>query len=210
MSRNTRMIALTLAAPALVALATACAKSGGNDTGGTDTTAVAPPPPPPAAPGVPPGVQPSTVSDAQIAAIVLSANATDSAAGELAREKGQNPKVKEFAQRMVTDHGGVNQQAVALAGRLNLTPEENNTSRQLAQGGQQTRQRLNELAPAAFDRAYIDSEVEYHETVLQAIDSTLIPSAQNAELKALLEQVRPAVAAHLQMAKDLQAQLAGG
>ncbi|HEX6750352.1 MAG TPA: DUF4142 domain-containing protein [Longimicrobium sp.] len=210
MSRSTRMIALTLAAPALVALAAACAKSGGNDTGGTDTTAVAPPPPPPAAPGVPPGVQPSTVSDAQIAAIVVSANATDSAAGELAREKGQNPKVKEFAQRMVTDHGGVNQQAVALAGRLNLTPEENNTSRQLAAGGQQTRQRLNELAPTAFDRAYIDSEVEYHETVLQAIDSTLIPSAQNAELKALLEQVRPAVAAHLQMAKDLQTQLAGG
>ncbi|HEX8904338.1 MAG TPA: DUF4142 domain-containing protein, partial [Longimicrobiaceae bacterium] len=160
--------------------------------------------------GTPPGVQPSTVSDAQIAAIVLSANSADSASGELAREKGQNPKVKEFGQRMVTDHGGVNKQAVALAGRLNLTPEENNTSRQLAQGGQQTRQHLNELAPTAFDRSYIDSEVEYHETVLQAIDSQLIPSAQNADLKGLLQQVRPAVAAHLQMAKDIQKELQGG
>lgn len=213
MNRSTRTLALTLAAPALVALAAGCAKKGGDAYSGTDTTAaVSPPPPPPAAAptGAPPGVQPSQVSDAQIAAIVLAANSTDSASGEMAREKGQNPKVKEFAQRMVTDHGGVNKQAVALAGRLHLVPEENNTSRQLAQGGQQSRQQLNDLAPTAFDRAYIDHEVEYHDTVLQAIDQTLIPSAQNADLKALLQQVRPAVAAHLQMARDLQKELAGG
>jgi putative membrane protein len=214
MTRSTRTLALTLAAPALVALAAACARSGGNAGDGTDTTAaVSPPPPPPAAApatGTPPGVQPSQVSDAQIAAIVLAANTADSAAGEQAREKGQNAKVKEFAQRMVTDHGGVNKQAVALAGRLNLAPEENNTSRQLTQGGEQSRQQLNEMAPAAFDRAYIDHEVQYHDMVLQAIDQTLIPSAQNADLKALLQQVRPAVAAHLQMAKDLQTELAGG
>jgi putative membrane protein len=212
MNRSTRTIALALAAPALVALAAACAKKADNAAEGTDTTAAVSPPPPPPAPatGTPPGVQPSQVSDAQIAAIVLAANTADSAAGEQAREKGQNAKVKAFAQRMVTDHGGVNKQAVALAGRLNLAPEENNTSRQLTQGGEQSRQQLNETAPAGFDRAYMDHEVQYHDMVLQAIDQTLIPSAQNADLKALLQQVRPAVAAHLQMARDIQKELAGG
>jgi putative membrane protein len=220
MNRSTRTLALALAVPALAALA-ACARSNGSgDNVGADdrtdsSTAATAAAPAPAAPvtdtaaGTPAGVQPGTVSDAQIAAIVLAANSADSASGELAREKAQNPKVKQFAQRMVTDHGGVNKQAVALAGKLHLTPEENNTSRQLTQGGQQTRQQLTELAPNAFDRGYIDHEVEYHETVLQAIDQTLIPNAQNAELKALLQQVRPAVAAHLQMAKDLQKELAG-
>jgi len=147
------------------------------------------------------------VSDAQIAAIVLAANTVDSAGGMLAGQKGTNPEVKQFGQRMVTDHGGVNKQAVALAGKLNLTPEENPTSRQLTQGGEQARQQQGGLSGAAFDRAYMQHEVEYHQSVLDAIDQTLIPNAQNAELKALLQQVRPAVAAHLDMAKALVAKL---
>ena len=208
MNRSTRTLALALSAPALLALAAGCAKDDANQAGSADTTAVAAAPAPPP-PGTPPGVQPSTVTDPQIAAIVVAANATDSAAGALALQKGTHAKVKEFAQRMVTDHGGVNQQAVALVTRLGVTPEENNTSRQLAQGGEQTRQRLSALSGASFDRGYIDSEVEYHETVLQAIDGTLIPSAQNAELKAMLQQVRPAIQAHLDMAKGIQTELQG-
>ncbi len=207
MNRSTRTLALALSTPALLALA-ACAKDNANGNGSADTTAVAAAPAPPP-PGTPAGVQPSTVTDPQIAAIVVAANSTDSAGGTLAGEKGTNPKVKEFAQRMVTDHSGVNQQAVALVTKLGVTPEENNTSRQLAQGGEQTRQRLSGLSGASFDRGYIDSEVEYHETVLQAIDSTLIPSAQNAELKAMLQQVRPAIQAHLDMAKAIQKELQG-
>lgn len=198
MNRSTRTLALALLASALAA----CAR--GDDAGGAaDTTAVAPPaemaPPAPAA----------TVSDAQIAAIVLAANAVDSTAGVTAAEKGTHAEVKQFGQTMATDHGGVNAQVVALAGRLNLTPEENPTSRQLTQGGQQSQQSLSGLTGAAYDRAYIDHEVEYHQTVLDAIDQTLIPSARNAELKALLESVRPAVAAHLEMAKGIQTKLAG-
>lgn len=111
---------------------------------------------------------------------------------------------------MVTDHSGVNRQAVALAGKLGVTPEQNPTSQQLQQGGEQNVQHLGGLSGAAFDTAYIDHEVQYHQTVLQAIDGTLIPGAHNAELKALLQQVRPAVAAHLQMATDIQKQLRGG
>jgi putative membrane protein len=48
----------------------------------------------------------------------------------------------------------------------------------------------------------------YHEAVLKAVDTTLIPSAQNAELKALLVKVRPAFVAHLEHAKQVQATLA--
>ena len=206
MTRSTRTLALALLGPVLVVAA--CKKDSDADTGGTDTTAVvSPPPPPPAA--APAAAPAGTVSDAQIAAIVLAANTVDSTGGELAQQKGTNPAVKQFGQTMVTDHGGVNKQAVALAGRLNLTPEENPTSRQLTQGGEQSRTQLGGLSGAAFDRAYIDHEVEYHQSVLDAIDQTLIPNAQNAELKALLTQVRPAVAAHLEMAKNLQKQLQG-
>lgn len=205
MNRSARTLALTLSAPALLLLA-ACGNKDDANNGTADTTAVAatPAPPPPPAPAA---AADGTVTDPQIAAIVVAANSVDSTAGVMAQEKGTNQKVKDFGKRMVTDHGGVNQQAVALVTKLNVTPEENPTSRQLTQGGEQSHQQLSGLSGAAFDRGYIDHEVEYHQTVLQAIDSTLIPNAQNAELKALLQQVRPAIAAHLQMAQDIQKEL---
>ena len=201
-SRGT--LAVALAASALLS---ACAKEPEEGDTGYGSGTEAPATPAPAA--APAEAQAGAVTDPQIAAIVVAANNVDIAAGELAQTKGENAKVKEFAQRMITDHRGVNEAATALVTRLGVTPEDNPTSRQLTQGGEQTRQSLQALSGAEFDRAYIDNEVEYHQTVLDAIDQTLIPNAQNAELKALLEQTRPAVAAHLDHAKQIQTELAG-
>jgi putative membrane protein len=147
-------------------------------------------------------------SDAQIAAIVVTANQVDIDAGKLAKAQAHAPEVREFAQRMITDHTGVNKSATELAQKLHLTPEPNPTSHSLQQGGDQNLANLKKLEGAAFDKAYIDHEVAYHEAVLSALDKTLIPSAQNAELKALLVKVRPAFVAHLEHAKQIQATLA--
>lgn len=148
------------------------------------------------------------VTDPQIAAIVVTANQVDIDAGALA-SSSTNSEVKAFAKLMVTDHEGVNRAAVDLVKRLKVSPEENATSRSLKAGGEKNLARLRRLAGAAFDRAYVDHEVAYHQQVLDALDSTLIPHASNAELKALLVKVRPAFAAHLAHAKHLQASLAG-
>ena len=149
------------------------------------------------------------VSDPQIAEIVLAANDVDVAAGELARERGADARVREFGSRMVEDHTAVNQAAAELAGRLGVTPEATPTSQSLRDGGESSRSRLSGLSGADFDRAYMEGEVNYHQQVLDAIDQTLIPSAQNAELRTLLERTRPAIEAHLQHARDLQSALAG-
>jgi putative membrane protein len=146
-------------------------------------------------------------NDAQIAAIVVAANAVDIDAGKRAETKTQKKDVRAFAQRMVADHAGVNQQAVALVQKLHVTPEENDTSKSLTKDGAATRTRLAALSGKAFDKAYVDNEVTYHETVLGALDKTLIPNASNAELKALLVKVRPAFVAHLEHAKHIQAEL---
>ena len=148
------------------------------------------------------------INDAQIAHIVVTADAIDSAAGALAKQKGASKAVKDFGQTMVNDHGGVNKQAVALATKLNVTPEDNDVSKQLKAGADANIAKLQGLTGAAFDKAYIDNEVAYHQAVADAIDKTLIPNAQNAELKALLEKSRPAFGAHLERAKSIQASLA--
>jgi putative membrane protein len=146
-------------------------------------------------------------TDAQIAHIVVTANQVDIDAGKLAASKGTNAEVKAFGEQMVKDHTGVNKQAADLAGRLKLKPEDNPTSKSLKAGGDKNVTALKGLSGAAFDKAYISNEVAYHQAVLDAVDKTLIPSAQNAELKALIEKVRPAFVAHLEHAKQVQASL---
>ena len=146
-------------------------------------------------------------SDAQIAAIVVVANQVDIDAGQLAQSKSRNPEVKKFAQLMITDHSGVNKQAVDLVTRLKVTPEENETSQSLKKGGADTLARLKALNGAQFDKAYVDNEVAYHQTVMDALDKTLIPSAQNPELKALLVKVRPAFVAHLNHARHMRSSM---
>lgn len=149
-------------------------------------------------------------TDAQIAAIVVTANQVDIDAGKLAQSKGHSKEVKEFGKLMVTDHGGVNKAAAELVKKLNVKPEENPTSASLEKSGAENLAKLKKLQGAEFDRAYIDNEVVYHQAVLDAVDKTLIPSARNEALKALLVKVRPAFVAHLEHAKQLRAKLGKG
>jgi putative membrane protein len=153
------------------------------------------------------GASAQGVTDAQIASIVVTANQVDIDAGQVAKSMGSNAEVKKFADQMITDHTGVNKQAVALVTKLKVTPEDNPTSQSLKAGGEKNVSNLKTLKGAAFDKAYIDNEVAYHQAVIEAIDKTLIPGATNAELKALLVKVRPAFVAHLEHAKHVQSTL---
>jgi len=147
------------------------------------------------------------INDAQIASIVVTANQVDVDAGKLAAARTKNQEVRKFAELMVTDHTGVNKSAVDLATRLKVTPQDNATSQALKAGGDKNIETLKTLSGAAFDKAYVDHEVAYHQQVLDAVDKVLIPGASNAELKALLVKVRPAFVAHLEHAKHVQASL---
>jgi putative membrane protein len=146
-------------------------------------------------------------SDPQIAAIVVTANQVDVDAGKLAKTRAHSKDVKKFAEQMITDHTAVNKQATDLAKKLKVTPEASDTSRSLQKGGDDNIAALKKLKGAAFDKAYVDHEVAYHQAVLDALDKTLVPSADNAELKDLMVKVRPAFVAHLEHAKMLQSQL---
>jgi putative membrane protein len=108
---------------------------------------------------------------------------------------------------MVTDHAGAIKAATDLVGKLKVTPQENDTSKALVKGGQDARAKLARLDGVAFDKAYLDNEVGYHETVVKALEDTLIPNAQNGELKSLLTSVRGVAAAHLDHARQLQKSL---
>jgi putative membrane protein len=149
------------------------------------------------------------VTDAQIAHIVVTANQIDIDAGKLAKTQSANAEVKKFADTMVTDHTGVNKSATELVTKLKVTPEDNPTSQSLKKDADANLKKQKGLSGAAFDKAYVDNEVAYHQAVIDALDKTLIPGAKNAELKALLVKVRPAFVSHLEHAKHLQSSLGG-
>ena len=145
-----------------------------------------------------------SVNDAQIASIVVTANQVDIDAGKLAKSRSTDKEVKAFAELMITDHTGVNKAATDLVTKLKVTPQDSPTSQSLKAGGDKNLAHLKTLKGAAFDKAYVDHEVAYHQQVIDALDKTLIPGATNDELKALLIKVRPAFVAHLEHAKHLQ------
>ena len=143
------------------------------------------------------------ISDAEIAAIVVTANQVDIDAGNLASSASTTADVKSLGQRMVAEHTAVNKSATELAAKLKLTPKDNATAQSLKAGGEKNVAHLKTLKGAAFDKAYVSTEVAYHQQVLDALDKTLIPNTSNAELKKLLEGVRPAFVSHLEHAKHV-------
>lgn len=146
-------------------------------------------------------------NDAQIAQIVLTADTVDVDYGKLAVKTTKNAEVKAFAETMIRDHTAVNDKAAALAKKLNLTPEASATSKSLKSDGDKMLAKLEGMSGAEFDKAYVDNEVAYHESVIGALNTVLLPNAKNADLKALLETGKPIFESHLEHAKQLQKSL---
>jgi putative membrane protein len=146
-------------------------------------------------------------TDPQIAHIAYTAGQLDIEAAKQAISKSTNKDVRDFAEDMVRDHTAVNQQALDLVTKLKVTPEDNDTSRALTKQAADKRADLSKLNGAAFDKAYVANEVAYHKTVNGALETTLIPSASNPELKSLLQTGLKIFQGHEQHAETVAAAL---
>ena len=145
----------------------------------------------------------SKPTDAQIAHIAYTADEIDIKAAELAKKNSKNKEVLSFADDMIRDHKAVNEKALALLKKLNVKPEDNDTSRALAKQGEDQLKKMSSLQGAAFDRAYAQNEVAYHQLVNDSLRKTLIPSATNSELKDLLSTGLKIFEGHQQHAEHL-------
>jgi putative membrane protein len=142
-------------------------------------------------------------TDPQIAHIAYTAGSIDIAQANQALKMSKNKDVIAFANQMVKDHTAVNNQALALCKKLNVTPEDNDTSKSLKKASDDKMAELAKLSGADFDKAYVANEVAYHKTVNGALQTTLIPSASNTELKMLLQTGLKLFQGHQQHAEML-------
>jgi putative membrane protein len=146
-------------------------------------------------------------TDPQIAHIAYTAGQIDIEAAKQALKKTKNKDVRAFADDMVKDHSAVNKQALALVKKLKVKPQDNPTSQALTKQAAAKRAELAKLNGAAFDKAYVDNEVAYHKTVDNALETQLIPSAQNGELKSLLQTGLKIFQGHEQHAEHVASEL---
>lgn len=144
------------------------------------------------------------LTDPEIASVAVVANQIDIDYAKIAQKKSKNTAIIEFANTMAKDHQSVIDQAVALVTKLGVTPKDNATSRSLKAGEVKTAKMLNSKSGKAFDKAYIGNEVAYHKAVVAEVQNVLVPNAQNAELKSLLQTVLPVLKTHLAHAEMVQ------
>lgn len=151
---------------------------------------------------------PAPLDDATIVAIFDAANTADIETGTLAVERGQSREVRDYGAMLVRDHKAVRQMGRDLAAKLGVTPTPP-ADDPGARAHADAMARLRAVPADEFDQAFLAHEVTFHQSVIDAINTTLLPAITNAELRALVVKVAPAFAGHRDgaatIAKKLQA-----
>ena len=147
------------------------------------------------------------LTDPEIASVAVVANQSDINFANIALTKSKDAKTLNFAKTMIADHQAIIDMAVALVTKLKVTPKDNAVSKQYTASAKETEKMLNSQSAKTFDKAYVDNEVSYHKAVIAAVKTVLIPQAQNAELKALLEKALPILETHLHHAEMVQSEM---
>jgi putative membrane protein len=148
----------------------------------------------------------AALNDATIVAIFDAANTADIETGQLAVERGTTKEIRDFGAMLVHDHRIVRQQGRDLAEQLGVTPTPPADDAS-AMAHADAMARLGSTQGADFDKAFLDHEVRFHEDVINAVQSTLLPAIENGEVKAFVVKVVPAFDAHRIAAETLRKKL---
>ena len=146
---------------------------------------------------------PSGWTDANIFALLDEANAGDSTEGAIAATKGTSAQVREFGKLMMRDHHSMRVDGQTLSKKLGITPLPSADDRSQSDLQKNTDMLNNTAKGKDFDKAYVDLQVEDHQSVLEKAIKAMA-ATQNAELKNLLQKAAPKVQDHLDRAEAIQ------
>jgi putative membrane protein len=144
-----------------------------------------------------------SLSDVEIAHAAYTADDLDIAYAKIALERSKTSAIREFAELMVKDHTAANTAALALVKKLGVTPKDNAFSQTLAKNGEAKKTELRGLSGAAFDKAYAQNELAYHQVVVKTVAEQWIPTIQNAEFKKFMTDANEIFKVHLAHAQHV-------
>jgi putative membrane protein len=135
------------------------------------------------------------------------ANTTEIQLATVATKKASSPQVKQIARKLLTDHTKNRQQVRALAQKLNvsLTPGQGGSVSASDSAAMPTD--LQAKTGAEFDRAFIQHEIDDHQSNVDKIQKQILPSLQNEQIKTYLQKTVTEMQGHLSSRKQVQQQL---
>ena len=153
------------------------------------------------------GAMGGAMSDANILSAISMSNAAEIGTSKAAQSKLTDANVKAFARDMITQHQTMQGQADKVAKQANITPEPGSQGDAMKKMVDSATTALTSgTRGAAYDQQYITLQVQAHQSTLDNLQR-FQNSAQNAELKNLIQQAIPKVQQHLQRARDIQGKL---
>jgi len=140
-------------------------------------------------------------SDSSFAMEAASGGLMEVQLGKMAQTKGSAAEVKNFGQKMVTDHGKANAELKTIAAAKNIT-----LPTALASKHQEHINELQGKTGAEFDKAYMDLMVEDHEEDIEAFEKE-VNKGSDAEIKAFASKTLPVLKMHQEMAKTIHGKM---
>jgi putative membrane protein len=135
--------------------------------------------------------------DARFVDKVADANKTEIQLAKIALDNAKEQKVKDFANRMIADHGKASDELKPIAQEMNVP-----VPQKVSAEHQQTIDKLSKLKGAEFDKAYSNAMIDDHQKVV-ALFEKAEKDVQNADLKKFVEQTLPTLKEHLEVAEKL-------
>jgi putative membrane protein len=130
-------------------------------------------------------------ADAKYAVDAANGGMAEVALGKLAQQKATNPKVKDFADMMVTDHSKANAELMALAKSKNIT-----LPTTVSDEKQKEMTELSKKAGADFDKAYVDAMIDGHKKTIDLFEDEA-KNGKDPDLKAFAAKTLPTIKMHL-------------
>jgi putative membrane protein len=144
------------------------------------------------------------LDDAQIAALTEEAHSAEIEQGKLAQSMAHDARVKAFARMMVENHAEAQREEQ----KLKLAKADKSSAERASKEDQSALQSLKQKSGSAFDRAYVQLQIDEHQKALDSIKKVWLPDAHDSTLKSYLQKLEPKVEAHLKRAEALEKELA--
>ena len=130
-------------------------------------------------------------------AMAASGGLAEVQAAQLAEQRAASPQIKQFAQRMITDHTTANTELQQIAKQADISLPAQPTGKDAAEG-----QKLRGVTGTAFDQAYAQGQLQDHRETVELFQKEA-SSGQDPALKAFAQKTLPILQQHLQMVEAL-------
>lgn len=148
-------------------------------------------------------------SDGEISEVMEEANEATIKAAKLAEKKAASETVRSFAKMMTDVHKQNEKDEKKMSKEAKIKSKSSDMSKSFKKDAKEKLSSLKSLKGEAFDKAYINTEIEMHQKLLTDLEANYIPNAQNPELRSYLEKTKTHTEEHLNQAKKIQESLSG-